>query len=144
MLTIALFWCALLSENTYFGGCLMTNDVSSYNIGSQLDTCLQACIDACNRTIQACNECYDVCCSNTHVEGCSDCVKILRDCTDVCALVSQMIARNSVNARLICSLCANICEACANACSKCKNDCCQRCAEICRDCADACREACCC
>ena len=62
-----------------------------------------------------------MCCESLKLEECADCLKILRDCADVCALVSQMIARNSVNARLICSFCANICDACAKACAKCQN-----------------------
>ena len=77
----------------------MTNLTNSYTIGSQLDTCLQECIEACNRCVQACNECFGVCCETSKIEECADCLKILRDCADVCALVSQMIARNSVNAR---------------------------------------------
>jgi hypothetical protein len=122
----------------------MTNTVNSNTIGSQLDVCLQACIDACNRSIQACNECFDVCCTNADSAEYAACLKILRDCSDVCALACQMIERNSVNARFILNICANICDACAKACGKCQDDCCQKCAEICRLCADACREACCC
>ena len=57
-----------------------------------------------------------MCCESTQLEECAGCLKILRDCADICALVSQMIARNSVNAKLICSFCANICDACAKAC----------------------------
>jgi len=121
-----------------------TNSVNTYTIGSQLNTYLQECLDACNRCVQACNECFDVCSDSTQPEDCAGCLKILRDCADICALVSQMIARNSVNAKLICSFCANICDACAKACWKCENSCCQKCAEICRECADVCREACCC
>jgi hypothetical protein len=123
---------------------IMTNALNNYTMGSQLDARLQACIDACNSCVQACNECYDVCCRSEQVADYAGCLKILRDCADVCALVSQMIARNSINAKFLCSICANICDACAKACGKCQNACCQKCAEICKQCADACREACCC
>ena len=42
-----------------------------------------------------------MCCQSSQQEECTGCLKILRDCADICALVSQMIARNSVNAKLI-------------------------------------------
>ena len=116
----------------------------TYIIGNQLNSYLQECLEACNRCVQACNECFDVCCQSSQQEEFASCQKILRDCADICALVSQLIARNSVNAKLIASFCANICDACAKACEKCEDACCQKCAEICRQCADACREACCC
>lgn len=115
-----------------------------YTIGNQLNTYLQECLEACNRCTQACNECFDAICKSSHQEEFVNCQKILRDCADICSLVSQLIARNSVNAKLIASFCANICDACAKACEKCQDACCQKCAEICRQCADACREACCC
>lgn len=117
---------------------------ANYIIGNQLNNYLQECLEACNRCIQACNECFDACCRSPQQEEFANCQKILRDCADICALVSQMIARNSVNAKLIASFCANICDACAKTCEKCQDACCQKCAEICRQCADACREACCC
>ena len=116
----------------------------TYIFGNQLDTYLQECLEACNRSVQACNECFDVCCKSPQQEEFANCLKILRDCADICALVSQLIARNSVNAKLLASFCANICDACAKACEKCQDPSFQKCAEICRQCADACREACCC
>jgi hypothetical protein len=122
----------------------MTNAVNNYTIGRQLETCLQDCINACNVCVQACNECFDVCCNSAQSPEYSACLKLLRDCADVCSLVSQLIARNSVNSRFLSSICANICDACAKVCERCQDPCCQKCAEVCRLCADACREACCC
>ncbi|WP_338473215.1 four-helix bundle copper-binding protein [Niallia sp. XMNu-256] len=115
---------------------------NTYAIGDQLNTYLKECLDACNLCIQACNECFDLCCTSPKEEY-ANCLKILRDCSDICALVSQMISRNSVNAKLISSFCANICDACAKACEKFDDPIWRKCAEICRQCADACREACC-
>ena len=98
----------------------------TFIMGNQLNTYLQECLEACNRCVQACNECFDVCCQSSQQEEFASCQKILRDCADICALVSQLIARNSVNAKLIASFCANICDACAKACEKYQDACCQK------------------
>lgn len=116
---------------------------STYVMGSKLDAHMQACIDACNACMQACNECFDICCEAPMTEEKANCLKLLRDCADACALLCQMVARNSSSAKLVASICANICETCARACENCSDACCKMCAEMCRRCADACREACC-
>ena len=73
----------------------------TYIMGNQLNSYLQECLEACNRCVQACNECFDVCCQSSQQEEFASCQKILRDCADICTLVSQLIARNSVNAKLM-------------------------------------------
>ncbi|NHN33304.1 four-helix bundle copper-binding protein [Paenibacillus agricola] len=100
---------------------------------------VQKCIDACNECMKACEQCFSACLQEPDVGARVHCISMLRDCADICSLTAQYLARNSMSAKQICSLCASICEACAEHCSKFKDEHCKTCVEMCKKCAEVCR-----
>ncbi|MBP1156961.1 MULTISPECIES: four-helix bundle copper-binding protein [unclassified Paenibacillus] len=101
---------------------------------------LQQCIDACFACMKACEQCFTACLQEPDVQARVHCISMLRECADLCSLASQHMARNSMNAKAICELCASVCEHCAEHCDHFEDDHCKECAEMCRKCAEACRK----
>ncbi|MCW5648857.1 MAG: four-helix bundle copper-binding protein [Ramlibacter sp.] len=99
----------------------------------------KACIDACNACALACDQCATACLHESDPKPMVRCIANDRDCADLCRLAAALMARQSPQAKALCSLCAKACDACAEECGKHAMDHCKRCAEACRRCADACR-----
>ncbi|MCU6713040.1 hypothetical protein M6D81_30500 [Paenibacillus sp. J5C_2022] len=53
----------------------------------------QTCIDACNRYMQAFEECLTACLKESDVQARVHCIQLLHDCADICAFASQYMAR---------------------------------------------------
>jgi hypothetical protein len=99
----------------------------------------QACIEACNASLVACEHCAASCLQEKDVAPMIRCIQLDRSCADICALAIREMARGSEFAVHVCHVCVEICEACGGECRKHQMDHCQRCAEACRKCADECR-----
>jgi hypothetical protein len=64
-----------------------------------------------------------------------------QDCADICAAAAQIVARQGIYAKLICSACADACAKCAAECERFASDKLMTdCAKQCRSCEKACRE----
>lgn len=99
----------------------------------------ESCIAACDACAVACDHCSTACLSEANVAEMKDCIRLDIDCAAICRLASGAMARGSMQAPLICALCASICETCAAECSRHVHDHCKACAEACERCATACR-----
>lgn len=66
-------------------------------------------------------------------------LRLLRDCADICMLTAKYMARCSVFAKSLASLCAHICEVCGNHCLHHPDEVSQRCGQMCLHCAQECR-----
>lgn len=65
-------------------------------------------------------------------------LRLLRDCADICTLTAKYIARCSLFAKCIASLCAQICEVCGNHCLQHPDEQSQICGHVCLHCAQEC------
>ena len=100
---------------------------------------LQACIEACEEAIHACQECA----AADIREGMADmanCALLNLDCADICAATMNALARGSVHHGDFCALCAHICRAYAAECAKHadKHEHCARAQQACEACAAEC------
>lgn len=73
----------------------------------------EECIKACQESLEACNNCFQACLGEDHVQMMVDCIKLDRECADICSYAVQAMTRNSPFVQEICTLCAKICEDCA-------------------------------
>lgn len=64
---------------------------------------------------------------------------LLRDCADICTFTAKYIARTSLFAKGLASLCATVCENCGNECSRFPDPESQHCATTCFNCARECK-----
>jgi hypothetical protein len=97
--------------------------------------------------IEACTNCHNVCveaAAYSLKEGgdLSDAehIAMLYDCIDVCQASVNSMSRNSMQANMICELCAKICDMCATHCENMDDEKLDDCAMVCRECALQCRE----
>lgn len=94
--------------------------------------------------IAACNACATECGVNfSHMvgkESKNECPACCIDCAAFCRLCADAVARNSLFAKQLCKLCAEVCDWCAKVCGAHEMDHCKSCAEACRRCAEACRK----
>lgn len=74
---------------------------------------LQACIEACEEAIHACQTCA----AADIREGSAQCALINLDCADICSATMNALARRSAHHGDFCKLCAHICRQCAAACA---------------------------
>ena len=65
-------------------------------------------------------------------------LRLLRDCADICTLTAKYLARCSLFAPTIASLCAKICEPCGSHCLQHPDELSQRCGQMCLHCAKEC------
>lgn len=100
---------------------------------------LQACIEACEEALHACQECAA---ADIREGGDAQCALINLDCADICAATLNALARGSQHHGDFCALCAHLCRVCAQACEihAGKHAHCKRCQEACEACATACDE----
>ena len=99
-----------------------------------------SCIDACRQCALACHHCSGACLREDDVGHMARCISLDMDCAAFCELTAAAMARDSVNAKAFCRVCAEVCDACADECAQHKADHCQACAEACRSCAGECRQ----
>ncbi|MFC3746443.1 four-helix bundle copper-binding protein [Paenibacillus sp. GCM10012306] len=99
----------------------------------------QECIDACIRTMNACNYSYVSSLKEYRLEELRESIRLDRECADICSFAIQAMTRQSPFVVQILRLCAEICEACANESSKHLHRHCRSCIQACRECAEACR-----
>ena len=99
----------------------------------------QTCIDACNRSEQACYECFKACLNEPDVNARKICISILVECAQMCQMSSAMMSMNGQFMKEHCKLCATICDKCAQECEMFKDDHCTKCAAECKKCANECR-----
>lgn len=96
------------------------------------------CIELCNACAVACNRCAAAC-----VEEASStlarCIALDLDCAAICVATADAMARNSENAGLFASLCADVCRLCAAECADHDMDHCRRCAQACQLCEAECQ-----
>lgn len=99
-------------------------------------TNMQACIEACEEALHACQACA----AADIREGSSHCALINLDCADICAATMNALARGSDHNGDFCSLCVHICRACANVCAKHAGTHahCAACQAACEKCAEEC------
>lgn len=114
---------ALLNK---FGGPMITAEATN----------IQACIEACEEAIHACQTCA----AADIREGSSHCALINLDCADICSATMNALARASEHHGDFCSLCAHICRACASACAEhaATHAHCAQCQAACEKCAIEC------
>jgi len=98
------------------------------------------CIELCVKCARACAECMVACLGEQDVKARAKCIQSLVDCAEICFLAVQFMSRDSLHAKTLCKLCAEICDACAKECGMHKDKHCPECARICMECADACRK----
>ena len=98
---------------------------------------LQACIEACEEAIHACQACAA---ADIREGGDANCALINLDCADICSATMNALARGSEHHGDFCMLCAHICRACAAACAPHadKHAHCAACKAACEACATAC------
>lgn len=99
-----------------------------------------SCIDACVKCALACHHCSAACLKEDDVSHMARCISLDMDCAAFCELTAAAMARESVNAKAFCQVCADVCDTCADECAQHKTDHCQACAEACRSCAHECRQ----
>lgn len=102
---------------------------------------LQACIEACEEALHACQECA----AADIREGGTDmatCTLLALDCADICAATLTVMARGSAHHGDFAALCAHMCRACAAECAKHAehHDHCARCQKACEACAVECEK----
>lgn len=100
----------------------------------------QACIQACYACAAACDHCAASCLQEDDVKMMARCIALDMDCAQICRTAASMMTRDSIFAKAICKLCADVCQACGDECRKHAAIHCQQCAQACQDCADACRQ----
>jgi len=100
----------------------------------------QACIDVCNKWVQACYECFNECLQEPDIQARDKCIRSLIECAQMCQMSAGLMSLNASMAKEHCKLCAEICKMCAKECDKFKDDHCKQCADVCRMCADECRK----
>ena len=98
------------------------------------------CVELCVKCARACEECLVACLGEHDVKARAKCIKSLVDCAAICFLAIQFMDRDSMHAKALCKLCAEICDECAMQCGMHKDEHCPECARICKECADACRK----
>lgn len=99
---------------------------------------IQAAIDACHDCAAACDRCAARCLSETDVSALAACIALDLDCAQICRLAASWVARDSVNAKLICEDAAEICERCADECDRHPLEHCRECGRACRAAMQAC------
>ncbi|WP_395320668.1 four-helix bundle copper-binding protein [Variovorax sp. UC74_104] len=100
---------------------------------------LNRCIALCNACAVACERCASACIAEGAGARMARCVLLDLDCAAICTAAAGIMARNSENAGLICSLCADICRLCAAECASHSQPHCSRCAEACNQCEAECQ-----
>lgn len=100
----------------------------------------QACIDACGKCAQICEECLNMCLQEADVKARLNCIKSLQDCAEICGVASCFMSRSSGSIKDICNLCATICERCSAECGMFKDQHCKACSDTCLQCATECRK----
>lgn len=98
----------------------------------------QACIDACIKCAQICEECFSMCLNEPDVKARQKCIMTLQDCAEICSTAACYMSRQSINAKELCNVCATICQKCATDCEMFRDQHCQDCAQTCRQCAEEC------
>lgn len=113
---------------------------ANYMSAAELDSKMQACIDACMTCLKDCEYCMTACLSSDMANKMTECIKRCRDCADTCTMCVRFMSRQSEIHPYICRACAEACDRCAEECGSHQSDHCQRCAESCRKCAELCRQ----
>ena len=94
----------------------------------------QTCIDACEATIIACEQCA----SEADPKTMARCIDLDRQCALVSRTAIALMNANSEFAASFCNLCSDVCRACADECSNHETEPCRKCAEACERCAEEC------
>jgi hypothetical protein len=100
---------------------------------------LQACIEACEEALHACQACAA---ADIREGGGAQCALINLDCADICAATMNALARGSEHHGDFCALCAHMCTVCAQACAPHagKHQHCAQCQKACEVCAKECKK----
>jgi hypothetical protein len=104
-------------------------------MNERYDNCMAAC-DAC---AHACDACTAGCLAESDPHPLAHCIALDIECAQLCRFASGAMARRSVLAPRICTLCAHACEQCAAECRRHAHEHCRRCALACESCAAMCR-----
>jgi len=97
------------------------------------------CIEACHKTIIACNQCASACLLEKNINDMRYCIQLDMECAAICMATVQLLSLDSKRTKEICHLCTEFCMACAAECSTHDMEHCVRCSEACADCAEQCR-----
>lgn len=90
--------------------------------------------------IHACNDCFNGCLEEKHVEKMKKCIRLDKECAEICGTALAMVYAGSHYKQEILTLCKNICHDCAEECKRHPEDHCQECAQMCETCAKVCGE----
>jgi hypothetical protein len=99
----------------------------------------RSCIEACNDSADACDQCAVACLAEKNVEKMTRCIQLNMDCAQICRLAAAYMSRDSEMIDTIWEICAQVCDMCADECAQHPLEHCRLCAEACRRCADECR-----
>jgi len=97
---------------------------------------VQACIDACNATVEATTR---MLARHPGDKSMHDTLRLCLDTSDLCGTAIGMLQRGSPHASRICELLFDLCFTCARSCDRWSSDEARDCAVACRACADAAR-----
>ncbi|SET39347.1 four-helix bundle copper-binding protein [Paenibacillus sp. NFR01] len=99
----------------------------------------QECIDACIKTMNACNYSYVASLKEYDLASLRESIQLDRECAEICSFAVSAMTRQSPFVVDILRLCAEICERCADESAKHPQTHCRECIEACRNAAMACR-----
>ncbi|MGE7902893.1 four-helix bundle copper-binding protein [Peribacillus sp. NPDC094092] len=97
-------------------------------------------IETLKDCMTACNQCYDACLREDHVNMMVECIRLDRECADICSFLEQAIGRGTPFISELAAVCAKICESCGHECKKHDHEHCQKSAEACLRCAEECKK----
>ncbi|OGO76675.1 MAG: hypothetical protein A2Y23_06345 [Clostridiales bacterium GWB2_37_7] len=101
---------------------------------------LQACIDSCLKSAQACNKCFKACLEKDNICEMKAALSILVDCAEICYITAVCMAKDNSFSIELSDACAELCEKCASICEVYKDLSCQASVEACKLCAAECRK----
>ncbi|GAB2322510.1 four-helix bundle copper-binding protein [Alkalibacterium sp. m-11] len=99
-----------------------------------MDEKLKKVMDATYECMQACNNCFDACLKEEHLDMMRECIRLDRECADICQMVLSFSGREGSLRNDLVSLCGTICQACGKECEQHDHDHCQECAKACFAC----------
>jgi hypothetical protein len=101
---------------------------------------IERAIEDCLQCLHWCSACVDAALTSDP-SAMAGSIRTCHECAPVCGLTASLLSSNSLFARQLCALCAEICDTCAAECEKHTHvETMRKSAEACRRCAKACRE----
>lgn len=105
----------------------------------QMDASMQACIDACLKCFQSCEQTMIHCLTMGGKHAEVEHMKTMQACAEISETSAKFMMLQSPFHTKTCGVCADVCTACAESCEKIGGAEMMACADICRKCADSCR-----